>query len=322
MKAAVNTAYGRPEDVIKIQEVEKPVPKDNEVLIKVHAASVNPLDWHMMRGTPSVFRLLMGLRKPGRMHPGVDLAGVVEAVGKNVERLKPGDAVFGAGKGTVAEYSCAPASKLAFKPEAITFEQAASLNVAGLTALQGLRDYGRVREGTRVLINGASGGVGTFAVQIAKWLGANVTAVCSTPNLDLVRSLGADRVIDYTKEDFIRSGRYDVFYDCIGNRSASECRRVLTPKGIYVGVGVRIEGGALGPFPRLLRIIATAWFVPQKMGLFVARVRPDDLATLGELVASGKVTPVIERCYTLDEAPQAMQRIASERARGKLVVAM
>ena len=253
MKAAVNRRYGPP-DVVQIEDVEKPAPKDDEVLIKVRAASVNPLDWHGMRGKPYVMRLLGGLRKPKRPRLGVDVAGQVEAVGKNVTRFKPGDDVFGCWLGlwTFAEYACVPEPALVIKPDNLTFEQAAAVPVAAFTALQGLRDKGHIQPGQKVLINGAAGGVGTFAVQIAKWLGADVTGVCSTRNVDMVRSLGADRVIDYTQEDFTKSGpedgqRYAVILDAVGNRSLSAYRRVLNPKGICV-IAAGPDGRWLRPF--------------------------------------------------------------------------
>src|SRR5271163_3921460 len=237
MKAAVYTRYGPPE-VVQITDVEKPVPKDNEVLIKVRAASLNPLDWHFMRGTPYAVRIIAGLRKPKFPGLGVDVAGQVEALGAKVSQFKLGDEVFGSCKGAFAEYVCASESVLVTKPANMTFEQAASVPVAAYAALQGLRDKGRIQAGLKVLINGAAGGVGTFAVQIAKSFGTDVTGVCSTRNVDVVRGIGADRVIDYTQEDFTTSGqRYDLLFDAIGNHPLSACRRVLNPKGILVMVG-------------------------------------------------------------------------------------
>ena len=238
MKAAVYSRYGPP-DVVQIKDVEKPVPKDDEVLVKVRAASVNPLDCHCIRGTPYSIRIMTGLRQPKGTRPGVDVAGEVEAVGRNVTQFKPGDEVFGGCRGAFAEYVCTSESALVVKPDNVTFEQAASVPVAAFTALQGLRDKGNIQPGQKVLINGAAGGVGTLAVQIAKWLGANVTGVCSTRNVNFVRSLGADEVIDYTREDFTTSGqRYDLFFDCVGKHSFSACRRVLNPEGIYIVVGM------------------------------------------------------------------------------------
>src|SRR5208282_4799228 len=231
MKAVVYYQYGSP-DVLKCEETEKPVPGDGEVLIKVRAASVNPLDWHFMRGTPYMLRIMAGPGQPKDKRLGVDVAGQVEGVGRNVTQFKPGDEVFGACRGAFAEYACASESALVMKPDNVTFEQAASAPVAAFTALQGLRDMGHIKPGQKVLINGAAGGVGTFAVQIAKWFGAEVTGVCSTRNVDMVRSLGADQVIDYTQEDFTERGqRYDLFFDCVGNHSLSACTRVLNPKG-------------------------------------------------------------------------------------------
>ena len=237
MKAAVYRRYGSP-DVVRIEDVGKPVPKDNEVLIEVRAASVNPLDWHTMRGTPYFIRMMTGLRRPKIARLGVDVAGQVEAVGSNVTRFKPGDPVFGACSGAFAEYVCTRESALAAKPDNVTFEQAAAVPVAALTALQSLRDKGKIQPGQKVLINGAAGGVGTFAVQIARSFGADVTGVCSTRNVDMVRSIGADRAVDYTQEDFTRSGqRYDLILDLVGNHSLLACRRALNPKGTYVAAG-------------------------------------------------------------------------------------
>ncbi len=246
MKAAVYHTYGPP-DVVHIEDVEKPVPKDNEVLLKVHAASVNPADWHFMRGAPYFLRLAAGLRKPKITRLGIDVAGLVEAVGRNVVQFKPGDAVFGVCRGAFADYACTPESKLVMKPDNVTFEQAASVPLAALTALQGLRDRGHIQPGHKVLINGAAGGVGTFAVQIAKSFGAEVTGVCSTRNVDMVRSLGADHVIDYTQRDFAKNGqRYDLILDSVGNHSLLACSGLLNPKGIYV-VNGGPDGRWIGP---------------------------------------------------------------------------
>ena len=325
MKAAVYTRYGPP-DVVQIADVEKPTPQDNEVLIEVRAASLNPLDWHFMRGTPYVGRIMMGLRKPKNTRLGVDVAGQVRAVGRQVTQFKPGDAVFGAARGACAEYACAAESKLAMKPTNVTFEQAASVPIAGLTALQGLRDKGQIQPGQKVLINGASGGVGTFAVQIAKWLGADVTGVCSTRNVDMVRSLGADPVIDYTQEDFTRSGqRYDVILDNVGNHSLSECRRVLNPKGKYVmvGGGGINDQGLMGPgLARAITAPVFSWFVSQDMLFFMANLNPKDLTTLCELISSGKVTPVIDRRYGLSEVTEAIRYLEEGHARGKVVITL
>jgi NADPH:quinone reductase-like Zn-dependent oxidoreductase len=324
MKAIRYHTYGSP-DVLRCEEVEKPTPGDNEVLLKVRAASVNPLDWHFMRGTPYLGRLAFGLRKPRVTRPGVDVAGQVEAVGRNVTHFKPGDEVFGSGRGAFAEYVCTPASKLAIKPGNMTFEQAASAPVAAYTALQGLRDKGKVLPGQKVLINGAAGGVGTFAVQIAKWLGAEVTGVCSTRNVDMVRSLGADRVIDYTREDFTQSAqRYDVIFDLVGNHPLSACRRILNPKGTYLGAGVlgAMSGRWIGPLPRLLHTVVLSWFVSQKLVPFIAKSSQEDLTIMRELMESGKITPVIDKCYRLSETADAIRYLAEEHARGKVVITL
>src|SRR5271166_2337508 len=325
MKAAVYTRYGPP-DVIQIADVEKPTPQDNEILIEVRAASLNPLDWHFMRGTPYIGRLAMGLNKPHNTRLGNDVAGQVEAMGRNVTQFKPGDAVFGAARGACAEFACAAESKLALKPDNVTFEQAASVPIAGLTALQGLRDKGQVQPGQKVLINGAAGGVGTFAVQIAKWLGADVTGVCSTRNVDMVRHLGADRVIDYTRDDFTKGAqRYDAILDNVGNHSLSECRRALNPRGKYVmvgGGGVN-DQGLIGP--GLARGITTAVlsrFVSQDMGFFIADLNQKDLTILCDLMQAGKVTPVIDRRYQLSEVREAIRYLEEGHARGKVVITL
>lgn len=264
MKAAVYSRYGPP-DVVQIKEVEKPVPKDNEVLIKVHAASVNPLDWHFMRGTPYFVRIPAGLRKPKDTRLGVDVAGQIEEVGRNVTQFKPGDEVFGSCRGAFAEYASTSESALVIKPANVTFEQAAAVPVAAFTALQGLRDKGHIQPGHTVLINGAAGGVGTLAVQIAKSCGKNVTGVCSTRNVDMVRSIGADHVVDYTQEDFTKSGqRYDLFFDCVGNHSLSACRGVLTSQGIYIAVGGPSGRWMIGPLTRAITAPVLSRFVSQR----------------------------------------------------------
>ena len=321
MKAAIYTQYGAP-DVVRILDVDTPVPKDAEVLIRIRAAAVNPLDWHFLRGTPRVARIVFGLAGPKNPRLGVDVAGQVEGVGRGVTRFKPGDAVFGVCKGAFAEYTCADESKLVTKPDRISFEQAAGVPIAALTALQGLRDYGRLQPGQKVLINGAAGGVGTFAVQIAKAFGADVTGVCSTGNVDLVRSIGANHVIDYTRHDFATSGRlFDLFFDGVGNRSLSACRRVLSPKGTYVAIG----GGSTdtGSFALIFDAIAqlaTSWFVSQRLVGFIAKTRQEDLVTLQGLLASGTVTPVIDRCFPLSELPDAIRYLEAGHARGKVIV--
>jgi NADPH:quinone reductase-like Zn-dependent oxidoreductase len=287
------------------------------VLIKVRAASVNPLDWKLMRGVSAIVRTVV---KPKTTIPGRDVAGEVEAVGKNVTRFKPGDAVFGTTVGTFAEYVCASESSLAIKPESVTFEQAASIPVAGYTALQGLRDKGKIRAGSRVLINGAAGGVGTFALQIAKSFGADVTGVCSARNVEMVRSNGADHVIDYTREDFTQgANRYDVLLDCMGNHSLSEYRRVLNPKGRCAVVGGKEFGTMLS---MAAKGIVLSRIVSQKFMFFIARSSAEDLATLANLVVSGKVTPVIDRRYPFSNVPDAMRYMEEGHARGKVVIVL
>jgi NADPH:quinone reductase-like Zn-dependent oxidoreductase len=323
MKAIVYCDYGVPN--LKLREIEKPAPADDQILVRVHAASVNPLDWHFIEGTPYVMRAMgVGLRKPKDTRLGVDYAGTVEAVGKNVTQFKPGDEVFGGRTGAFAEYVCARAAGgVALKPASITFEQAAAVPIAGITALQGVRDKGKVQPGQKVLINGASGGVGTFAVQIAKFYGADVTGVCSTRNLDLVRSLGADQVIDYTKDDFTKSDqRYDVVLDNVGNRPLNECRRVLTPNGIYVliGGGFANEQGLIGGLSKAIDAMLLSKFVSQKMGMMLAEINHKDLAFLGDLMQSGKVKPVIDRTYKLSELPQAIEYLEKGHARGKVII--
>jgi NADPH:quinone reductase-like Zn-dependent oxidoreductase len=324
MKAVVYTRFGSP-DVLEIRDIKKPVPNDDQILIKVRAASVNPYDWHFMEGTPYIMRAMMvGIRKPKDPRLGVDYAGTVEAVGKNVTNFKQGDDVFGGKTGAFAEYVCVRADRaVAVKPASVTFEQAASVNIAGLTALQGLRDKGKVQPGQKVLINGASGGVGTFAVQIAKNLGAEVTGVCSTRNVDLVRSLGADHVIDYTKEDFTKSNeRYDVILDNVGTQPLSGFRRVLKPKGIFViiGGGGPNDSPLIGPFARVIHTLVLSPFVNQKMGMMMAQPSKDDLTLLGNLIESGKVKPVIDRTYPLSQVREAMQYLEQGHARGKVIL--
>ena len=320
MKAIVYHEYGSP-DVLKCEEVEKPVPRDGEVLIKVRAASVNPLDWRLMKGKPSILRIFFGLRKPRLGRPGVDVAGEVEAVGSNVTQFKPGDEVFGACRGSFAEYGCVAASKLVMKPGNVTFEQAASANVAGLTALQGLRDKGKIQPGSKVLINGAAGGVGTFAVQIAKTFGAHVTGVCSTRNLDLVRSIGAEKTIDYTQNDFTTSNqRYDFILDCVGNHSFSACRRVLNPDGRFVMVGAPHDPSVMDLLAPMIKAPLLSLFVSQKAVMFIAKSSQDDLTLLGELIATGKLKPVIGGRYSLSDAADAVRHVEEGHARGKVII--
>ncbi len=320
MKAAIYTSYGPPE-VVQIADVEKPVPKDGEVLIKVRAASVNPLDWRLMKGEPRVIRLIARLLKLSGGRPGVDVAGEVEAVGPNVKEFKPGDAVFGGCRGAFAEYACTAESKVAMKPDDVTFEQAASANVAGLTALQGLRDHGKIHAGSKVLVNGAAGGVGTFAVQIAKTFGAHVTGVCSTRNIDMVRSIGADEVIDYTQSDFTTSNqRYDLILECVGNHSFSECRRVLTAAGRFVMVGAPHDLSLIGLLASMIKPLLLSLFVSQKAVIFIAKSSKEDLTLLGELISTGKLKPVIDRSYTLRDARDAVRHVEKGHARGKVLV--
>jgi NADPH:quinone reductase-like Zn-dependent oxidoreductase len=323
MKAIVYCEYGSP-DVLKFADVEKPVPTDNHVLIKVRAASLNALDAYMVRDA-WLNRLIFGLRKPRDTRLGRDVAGQVEAVGKNITEFKPGDEVFGICRGSLAEYAVTFERALATKPPNVSFEQAASLPLAGLTALQGLRE-GKIQPGQKVLINGATGGVGTFAVQIAKSLGAEVTAVCSTRNIDLVRSIGADHVIDYTKEDFTKSDqRYDVIFDNVANHSFGERRRVLNPKGICVlagmgGAGVK-QSEAMGRIVgNLFLARGLSSFVDQKFAQYMTKMSKPDLIMLGDLIQAGKLRPVIERTYKLNDAPEALRHFDQGHARGKLVI--
>jgi len=321
MKAIVYHRYGSP-DVLRYQDIETPPVGDDHVRIKVRAASINPLDWHQMRGTPYIMRLSGGLRMPKWTQLGLDVAGHVEAVGKNVSQFKPGDEVFGAyiRAGALAEYACAPASALALKPSNVTFDQAAAVPVAALTALLGLRDKGHVQPGQRVLINGAAGGVGTFAVQIAKWLGAHVTGVCRQGNVETVRSIGADQVIDYTQQDFAASGeRYDVLLDAVGNRSLFEFLRTLKPTGICILV-TGPNGRVLGPLGRFVRAWALSPFVSRKLVPFMARPNKDDLPLLQALMRAGKVVPIIDRCYPLSDAPEAIRYLEAGHARGKVII--
>jgi NADPH:quinone reductase-like Zn-dependent oxidoreductase len=325
MKAIVYCDYGPP-DVLKLMDIAKPIPNDNQVLIKVRAASVNPYDWHFIRGTPFIMRMMgSGLRKPKSSRIGVDVAGTVEAVGKNITLFKPGDEVFGGKTGAFAEYVCGSERGLAIKPANVTFEQAATVNVAGLTALQAVRDKAQVQPGQKILINGASGGVGTYAVQIAKSFGAEVIGVCSGRNADMVRSLGADHVIDYTKEDFAKTDqRYDAMLDNVPNHPLSECRRILNPNGKYImiGGGGPNDGRIIGPFGRVIHAALLSRFVDQKMGMMMAELNKDDLTTLGDLIQSGKVKPVIDRRYKLNEVPEAIRYLEEGHARGKVVITL
>jgi NADPH:quinone reductase-like Zn-dependent oxidoreductase len=322
IKAIVHCEYGSP-DVLKVEDIEKPVPNDNQLLVRVHAAALNPLDL-TIRG-PWLIRPLLGLRKPKDTRLGVDYAGTVEAVGQNVTNFKPGDEVFGGKTGALVEYICVLADRaVVLKPSNMSFEQAASVPVAALTALQGLRDKGKIQSGQKVLINGASGGVGTFAVQIAKSFGAEVTGVCSTRNLDLVRSIGADHVIDYTKEDFTKTDqRYDLIYDLIGNHSFSERRHILNPNGICVMAGIGGAGWHDGFGKRLageLDAYLRSRFVSQKFISYIAQFNKKDMTILAALMQAGKVTPVIDRTYKLSDVPEALRYLEQGHARGKVVI--
>ena len=322
MKAILNCEYGV--ENLQLRDIEKPTPADNEILVRVRAASVNPVDGHTIRGS-WLMRPMSGMRKPKNIRFGTDFAGTVETVGKNITGFKPGDEVFGAKNGAVSEYVCVKTERaVVMKPSNITFEQAGSVAVAGLTALQGLRDKGHIQAGQKVLINGASGGVGTFAVQIAKAFGAEVTAVCSTRNLDLVKSIGADHVIDYTKEDFTKTDQhYDMLYDLVGNHSFSERRQILTPNGICVLAGVGGAGlhpGMLGRVGRNLWDAFISNFTAQKFVFYIAKLTKDDLNVLRELMQSGKVAPVIDRTYKISETQAAVRYLEEGHARGKVII--
>lgn len=322
MKAIVHRTYGSA-DVLTLEDVDRPVVGENVALVRVLAASVNPVDWHYMTGTPYIARLNAGLRRPKTHIRGSDVAGRIEAVGDAVAGFQSGDEVFGVCGGSFAEYVRVSPKSMVSKPANLTFEQAAAVPIAALTALQGLRDKGKLRAGQKVLINGAAGGVGTFAVQIAKAMGADVTGVCSTPNVDLVRSLGASHVIDYTKDDFVQGNtRYDVMLDNVGNRSLSQCRSVLGPKGIYVPVGAPKKGRVLGATKRLVRTICYFALVSQKAAPFIAKTTSADLTALRDLLESGQVVPVVDRTYALSETPDALRYLEQGHVRGKLVVTM
>ena len=321
MKAIVHDTYG-PADVLEHRDIDKPEVADDEVLVRVHAAGVDRGVWHVMTGLPYPIRLAgYGLRAPKNPVLGMDVAGVVEAVGDDVTRFRPGDEVFGIGKGTFAEYTRALEKKLAPKPANLTFEQAAVVAVSGLPALQGLRDRGRVGSGQRVLIIGASGGVGTYAVQLAKALGAEVTGVCTTTKVDMVRSIGADHVIDYRSDDFAEGEqRYDVILDIGGNAALSRLRRALVPKGTLVIAGGETGGRWLGGSDRQLRALVLSRFVGQTLTTFISSENHEDLLVLKELIESGKVTPVVDRSYPLAEAPEAIRHLEQGHARGKVVI--
>jgi NADPH:quinone reductase-like Zn-dependent oxidoreductase len=321
MKAIVYRCYGTPE-VLKLEEIAKPTPADDRVLVRVQAASVNPLDWHFMRGKPYIVRPMAGVGKPDSILLGSDFAGTVEAVGKSVTRFKPGDEVFGDRDGAFGEYvSVRENGAMALKPGNMSMEQAAAVPIAGITALQALRDKGKIQAGQKVLINGASGGVGTFAVQIAKTYGADVTGVCSTRNVDMVRSIGADHVIDYTKEDFTQgSARYDLIIDNVGSHTLSEYRRVLTPNGALIMVGGPSDNSWLGPMTTAVKAYFVAPFVSQKLIFMLADANHDDLDVLRDLMQAGKLTPVIDRRYKLADTAQAIGYLEQGHAKGKVII--
>jgi NADPH:quinone reductase-like Zn-dependent oxidoreductase len=322
MKAIVYSNYGS-RGLLRCEEIDKPTPGDAEVLIKVRAASVNPLDAGLMR-RPFLRRILSALSKRKSTGPGRDVAGQIEAVGRNVTQFQPGDAVFGLCGGAFAEYACASQLALVMKPDNASFEQAASVPLAGLTALQGLRDKGKIQPGQQILINGAAGGVGTFAVQIAKSFGAEVTGVCSTRNVEMVRSLGADTLIDYTREDFTKSGQhYDLIFDLVANHSFSARRRVLKPRGIYIGAGIVGLGGSMRRLlAHQITELVLSTFVSQQFITLMAKLSREDLSIMGELMEAGKVTPVIDRCYSLSEVPEAIRYLEQAHARGKVVITL
>jgi len=324
MKAIVYHEYGPP-GVLKLEEVDTPVPAPDEVLVRVLGAAVNPGDWDVMHGTPYVLRLATGLRRPRNEVPGLAIAGRVEAVGSNVSESAPGDEVYAEiGSGGFAEYACVPEGAVAPKPSNLTFEEAAAVPVSGVTALQALRDIGRVQPGQSVLVNGASGGVGTFAVQVAKTLGADVTGVCSTTNADLVRSIGADHVVDYTREDFTRNGQqYDLILDNVGNRTLSELRRAISPNGMLIPNSNKGGGRWMGGFlRRAVQALVVSPFVSQRLRPFAATGKRADLVVLTGLIESGTVTPVIDRTYPLDQAAEALSHYGAGHARGKVIITM
>jgi NADPH:quinone reductase-like Zn-dependent oxidoreductase len=322
MQAIVQDTYGAPQVVLELKYSAKPVVKDGEVLVRVRAASVHVGDWLLVRGVPYILRMVTGLRTPKNPVPGTDIAGTVEAVGKNVTQLRPGDEVFGWCRGAVAEYACAGEDHFVPKPANLTFEQAAAVGVSATTALQLLRDQGKVQPGQQVLINGASGGVGTFAVQIAKAFGAEVTGVCSTRNVDMVRSIGADQVLDYTQEDFTQGGqRYDFILDNVGNHSLAATRRALAPNGrLYSNGGGHASGRWVGPLGSVIKVAAVSLFVRQQLGPSVKSPNRADLVVLKGLLEAGKVTPVIDGVYPLSRTPEAIGHVGEGHARGTVVI--
>lgn len=322
VKAIVYYQYGPPE-VLRCEEIEKPIPADGEVSLKVRASSLNPYDWHFMRGEPYAVRLMAGLGKPKNKRLGADVAGVVDAVGRNVSHFKPGDAVYGLCQGAFGEFVCTAESKLVKKPESVSFEHAASVPIAALTALQALRDKGKIQSQQTVLVNGASGGVGTFGVQLAKALGAKVTGVTSTRNLELVRSIGADDVIDYTKQDFTKTDRrFDLILDCVGNHTFSECCRVLNHGGKLVAAGGTTDNWMVTPIARMISAMVQSVFVSQKQISILAKMNQGDLLVMNELLVSGKVTPVIDHCCKLDGVPEAVRYLEQGHARGKVIMSI
>jgi NADPH:quinone reductase-like Zn-dependent oxidoreductase len=320
MQAIVQDTYGNA-SVLKQRDIEKPLIGDRDVLVRVRAAGVNPADWAIVSGLPYIARPIYGLRKPKNIVRGTDVAGTVEAVGSGVTQFKPGDEVFGWSNGSYAEYTAAAEGSLALKPASLTFEQAAAVPMAGLVALQAIRDHGKVQPGQKVLINGASGGIGTFAVQIAKALGADVTGVCSTRNVEMVRSIGADRVIDYTKEDFTRSGQqYDFILDNVSNHSLTDLRRVLMPTGTLIPNGGGFDNRWLASGGRIVRAAVLFQFGGQKLGNFLVSSNHADLVVLAEMIQAGKVTPVMDRAYPLSETAQAIDHVGKGHARGKIAI--
>jgi NADPH:quinone reductase-like Zn-dependent oxidoreductase len=322
MKAVRFGEYGSP-DVLQVREVERPAPRDGEVLIRIHAASVNALDAYLMRGTPYLMRMSTGLRKPKDARLGVDVAGSVEAIGTGVTQFKPGDDVFGVCRGAFAEFACASESRLVIKPPNLSFEQAAAVPIAGVTALMGLQKYGKIQRGQKVLLNGAGGGVGTFAVQIANALGAEVTAVTRTENLEMVGRIGANHVVDYTREDFTKSGqRYDVIFDLGANHSLSDIRRVLTDRGIWLVVGGAWKGGWLRPLTEVVKGLAQSRFARQKVQIVSGRATKESLTDISEFLEAGTVVPVIDHVYPLSDVREALRRVEEGRARGKVVLSV
>jgi len=321
VKAIVQYAYGSP-DALNFEDVDEPVPQDNEVLVRVHASSVNPYDWHLMRGKPYLVRAQIGLLRPKHAIPGADMAGRIEEVGKGVTEFRTGDEVFGdIGAGAFAEYVCVRSDRLALKPSIVSFEQAAAVPLAGLTALQGLRDKGRLQSGDKMLVNGASGGVGTSAVQIAKSFGAHVTAVTSTKNVDLVMSIGADDVVDYTKENFTAGAqRYDVILDTIGNHALSQVKRAMESDGTFVAVGKSDMGNWVGPLSFLVSLVITSGVGSHKMVPVLAKANQADLQVLAGLLEVGKITPVIDRQYVLADVSEAIRYLELGHASGKVVI--